>query len=130
MAMWAVQVGRIIIIKSRRPAFTTVKECTLKVDIRIVSSDSITLGAHMQTLAFFKNFPSLPKSEDKVINLEEGAEVLQVLLRFMHNAREPDLGQIPFPQLFSVAKAAEKYLVYSAMERCKIQMECACFYLI
>lgn len=109
-----------------------VEECTLKVDIRIVSGDSIILGAHTKNLAFFGNgFPSLPgsKSDDSVIRLEEEAEVLQLLLRFMHNIRQPDLSLIPFSQLFSLAEAAEKYLVYSAMESCKTQMECACSYL-
>jgi len=107
----------------------SVKECGLKVDIHIVSGDSVTLGAHTKILTFFENFPSPPKS-DKVIRMEEEADVLQVLLRFMHNARQPDLSIIPFTRLFSVAEAAEKYLIHSAMERCKIQMGCACFHLI
>jgi hypothetical protein len=98
----------------------TVDECSLEVDVHIVSSDSVAIGAHTVNLALFGGgFPS-----EKVIHLEEASDVLQLLLRFMHNTRQPDLNTTSFSQLFSLAEAAEKYQVYSAMGNCKTQLGC------
>ncbi|SRR5258705_9582888 len=96
----------------------TVDQCSLAVDVHIVSSDSVTIGAHTQNIALFGNgFPS-----ENINNLEEESEVLQLLLRFMHNTRQPDLSTTPFSELVSLAEAAEKYRVYSAMGSCKTQL--------
>lgn len=60
---------------------------------------------------------------DKIVTLSEKASVLGPLLHFMHNTRQPDLSKLSFPTLGSLAEAAEKYMVFSAMQVCKTYME-------
>jgi hypothetical protein len=110
-----------LIASPKTNVLMTVNQCSLVVDTDIISSDSVTIGAHSRNLSLFgTGFPS-----EKVIQLEEEAEILQLLLTFMHHTRQPDLSTIPFSQLFSLAEAAEKYQVYSAMGNCSAQLGCA-----
>lgn len=54
--------------------------------------------------------------------LEESGEVLELMLRFMHHTRQPNLSCLSPATLSSLAEAAEKYLIYSAMELCRVFM--------
>ncbi|PFH48566.1 hypothetical protein AMATHDRAFT_149663, partial [Amanita thiersii Skay4041] len=54
--------------------------------------------------------------------MTETAEVLHLLLGFMHRQRQPDLFGYGSDVVMSLAEAAEKYVVYSAMEICRLHM--------
>lgn len=74
---------------------------------------------------FSGGFPisdSVTSSLEDVVNLNESATVLRLLLQFMHPRSPPDCAELDIRILSDLADAAEKYLVYSAMTVCKIQM--------
>jgi len=104
---------------------TTVSDCYLAIDVKLNSADGQVFGAHQRNLEVFSDaFPTAGSTTaNEVVNLEENAEVLQLMLQFMHNTRQPDLNKIPFSTLAPLAEAAEKYMIYSAMQICHIHME-------
>jgi len=107
-------------------AICTVEDCKLTVDIVLKSSDGQLLGAHQRNLEMYtEGFPiagsTLAIVSDPVC-LEETAEVLHLMLQYTHNIRLPCLDTIPFTLVASLAEAVEKYLIYSAMEICKVKM--------
>lgn len=57
------------------------------------------------------------------VELAEDADTLKVLMRFMHKQRYPKVSWLETDQLFSLAEAAEKYLVYSAISACHDYIE-------
>jgi hypothetical protein len=56
--------------------------------------------------------------------LPESAEILELLFRFCYPERHPDLEQLEFNTLSSLAEAAEQYELYAAINVCKIRMRC------
>jgi hypothetical protein len=52
--------------------------------------------------------------------LEETAEVIEIMLQFMHHTRQPDISKLEFDLLLSLAEAVEKYMIYSAMAICNV----------
>ena len=62
-------------------------------------------------------------SVHETVSLSETSETLELLLQFMYNRPQPDLGKVKFHALDNVAEAAEKYQVYHAMPICKLQMQ-------
>ncbi|KAJ7276715.1 hypothetical protein C8J57DRAFT_1713982 [Mycena rebaudengoi] len=106
------------------------KECNLPADVVLRSSDGMLFNAHTKNLETFNGgFPPLSfinateHDEKEIVEVTERATVLALLLRYMHNERQPDSGQFTFETLAGLAEAAEKYQVYSAMEVCKIKMQ-------
>lgn len=57
------------------------------------------------------------------VPLPERRQPLELLLQYMHHARQPDLENVAFGVLAELSEAAEKYLVYSAMTICHLFME-------
>jgi len=102
-----------------------VKDCYLCIDLVIESSDGARFGAHKRNLEQYSaGFPTAEETVfDNIVTLSEEASVLGPLLHFMHNTRQPDLSKLSFVTLELLAEAAEKYMVFSAMQVCKIYME-------
>lgn len=64
------------------------------------------------------------------VSLEEPSEVLEILFRFIHpptesqQYRQPNIAvDVQSEMVFAVAEAAEKYLVFGAMNSCLLRME-------
>ncbi|KAG6827491.1 hypothetical protein H0H92_011567 [Tricholoma furcatifolium] len=55
--------------------------------------------------------------------LDETSDALTTLFQFVYPSLHPDLEGLDFPHLLSIATAAEKYRVYSAMNVCKIRIK-------
>nr|GAT50060.1 predicted protein [Mycena chlorophos] len=103
--------------------------CKIPVDIILRSSDGKSFGAHTKNLEVFtEGFPPADlanrsdQPEMEVVELPETSAILELFLKYTHNQRQPDLGKYPFAVVSGLAEAAEKYLAYSAMEVCRIQM--------
>lgn len=94
------------------------------VDIVLKSSDGELFGAHQRNLELYtEGFPIAGSSDAEPVSLNETADVLRLVLRYTHHTRQPVLDGIPFALLESLAAAAEKYMIYSAMETCRVQMK-------
>jgi hypothetical protein len=92
------------------------------------SSDGVQYGAHSTNLEIYSGgFPpaTLMNAPDpgEIVQMPEMSAVLKLLLQYMHNDRQPDSSKIPFKVLCPLAEAVEKYMVFSAMEVCKIRMQ-------
>jgi hypothetical protein len=93
--------------------------------VKLNSSDGQVFGAHQRNLEVFSDaFPMAGSTTAKeVVTLEENAEVLQLILQFMHNTRQPNVSKLPFSTLAPLAEAVEKYMIYAAMQICHTHME-------
>jgi hypothetical protein len=107
------------------------EECNLPADVILRTSDGVLFNAHAKNLETFSGgFPpssfidATEYDEKEIVDVTESATVLALLLRYMHNQRQPDSRQFRFETLAGLAEAAEKYQVYSAMEVCRIKMQC------
>jgi hypothetical protein len=102
-----------------------VDDCKAIVDVVLKSSDGELIGAHQRNLEMFTEaFPIAGTAvASDPVSLEETAEVLRLMLRYTHNARLSSLDDISFTLLASLAEAVEKYMIYSAVEFCKIRMK-------
>jgi hypothetical protein len=109
---------------------TAVAGCHLEVDIILKSSDGTRFGSHVSNLETYSD--AFPPSEFRntntplieVVSLSESSDVISLLLQYMHNQRHPDSSKIKFDVLSQLAEAAEKYMVFSATQVCKIHMKC------
>ncbi|KAJ7102843.1 hypothetical protein C8R44DRAFT_945641 [Mycena epipterygia] len=95
--------------------------CTLDADVLLRSSDGVIYEAHSKNLEIYSGgFPpsNFATGSDKreVVQVTEPSSVLALLLQYVHNQRQPDSSQFEFKTLAGLAEAAEKYMVYSAME--------------
>ncbi|KAF8216713.1 hypothetical protein K438DRAFT_1703790 [Mycena galopus ATCC 62051] len=104
-------------------------ECTLKADLFLRSSDGIVYAAHSKNLELYSGGfpPSIfavgGANEGELVQMTETSSVLALLLQYVHNQRQPDSSKFKFETLAGLAEAAEKYMVYSAIEVCKIRMQ-------
>ena len=100
-------------------------------DIIFESSDNILFHVHRKNLeTHAAGFP--PAEIDtcgETVQLTEDGATLELLFAFMYPRRHPDLESTPFVPLASLAEAAEKYEVFSAMNMCKIRMRFGVFHL-
>jgi hypothetical protein len=111
---------------------TAVAGCHLEVDIILESSDGARFGSHIQNLEIYSDaFPALEIYDTsgsaplEEVTLPESAAVVSRLLQYMHNQRQPDCSKLAFDVLSQMAEAAEKYIVFSTIQVCKIHMKCA-----
>ncbi|KAL1686361.1 hypothetical protein GGG16DRAFT_128757 [Schizophyllum commune] len=107
------------------PPECPVDGCTLPVDICLRSSDGVLIGAHTRNLETFSDaFPltSLSAPPSEPVTLTETAVVLQLLMHFMHNVRQPSLEEKPFDLVLGFAEAVEKYGVHAADQLCWLKM--------
>ncbi|KAJ7910252.1 hypothetical protein B0H13DRAFT_611187 [Mycena leptocephala] len=106
--------------------------CTLVVDIVLRSSDGVLHAAHSKNLEMYgEGFPpsalasvsrDVETAQPEVVQMTERSDILELLLKYMHLQRQPDLSRHKFDTLAGLAEAAEKYFVYSAMDVCRIRM--------
>ena len=95
-------------------------------DVVFVSSDNVIFRIHRAylnttTTAGFA-VPPLTSSDDSQVRLTEPSEVLEVLFQFIQPCsvesdqyRQPSVMTMTPENLFAVAEAAEKYIVFGAM---------------
>ena len=104
-----------------------IADCPLTTDVILRSSDGVEYGAHSANLEIYSGgFPpaaSTKVSQGEIVQMPETSVVLKLLLHYMHNDRQPDSSKITFSVLYPLAEAVEKYMVFSAMEVCKIRMQ-------
>ena len=97
------------------------------------SSDGVLFKIHRKyieaTSAGFTP-PTFVEMDQDPVSLQEPSEVLEILFRFIHppsesqKYRQPNMAVDVRPEiLFSVAEAAEKYVVFGAMTACLLRME-------
>ncbi|KAJ2924907.1 hypothetical protein H1R20_g12171, partial [Candolleomyces eurysporus] len=101
-------------------------ECQLEIDIILRSSDGYLIGAHRSNLDQYSDgFPDInaPMDATQPVDLVEDADTLKILMRFMHKQRYPKVSWLETRQIFALAEAAEKYLVYSAISACHDYIE-------
>jgi len=101
-------------------------------DIMVESSDSTLFRLHKINLQMHSEIfaaagsvsseKSEPTSPD-VVQLAEDSRTLELLFQYMYPQRQPDLSLVEFEELSGLAEAAEKYLVYAALEICKRHMQ-------
>ncbi|KAJ7114177.1 hypothetical protein C8R43DRAFT_961418 [Mycena crocata] len=93
-------------------------------DVIFRSSDNVLFGIHRPNLE--TNTEGFPPPEistsDEIVSLSESSATLELLFQFIYPRRHPALDEIPFSDLASLAEAAEKYQVFSAMNICRIRM--------
>ncbi|KIK68519.1 hypothetical protein GYMLUDRAFT_154327, partial [Collybiopsis luxurians FD-317 M1] len=97
-------------------------------DLVLESKDGLRFGAHSADLAVFSDaFPVVGSGivVTEVVQMTETADVVLMLLQFMHRQRWVKSEKIPFGLLHRLAEAAEKYCIFSLMEICRIQMQAA-----
>ncbi|TRM57641.1 hypothetical protein BD626DRAFT_208048 [Schizophyllum amplum] len=107
------------------PASCPVAGCRLPVDIFLQSSDGILTGAHTRNLETFgEAFPSssLAAPPSEPIVLDEPADVLQLLMHFMHLIPQPSLEGRSFELVLRFAEAVDKYGVHAADQLCWLKM--------
>lgn len=108
--------------------------CDPSADITFKSSDNVLFKIHSKYLeATSAGFtpPSPVAMNQEAVLLDEPSDVLEILFRFIHppseaqQYRQPTMLGVKSEILFGVAEAAEKYLVFGAMNICLSRMECA-----
>jgi hypothetical protein len=95
-----------------------VDDCHLTVDLILKSSDGVLIGAHKANLENYSDgFPPADTTSDltEPVDLPEDSITLDILMQFTHKHAYPDIYPLRALELFSVADAAEKYMVHSAM---------------
>jgi len=105
-----------------------VQGCSLPVDIAFKSSDGRFLGAHSTNLSeHSEGFPpacfASSETMSDPLELTESSEVIEVMLKYMHNTRLARLEDISPTTIWNVAHAAEKYLIYPLMEVCRLHIK-------
>jgi len=107
-------------------AFT---DCKAPIDVILRSSDGKQFGAHKSYLGTYTGgFPSAGmtsnSAEPEVVELEEKADVLLLLLQFAHPERPPSTTSLQPELIIRLSEAVEKYVVYGAMEACRLRIRC------
>ncbi|KAJ7434629.1 hypothetical protein B0H11DRAFT_1938394 [Mycena galericulata] len=98
-------------------------------DITIQSSDGVLFKLHRKNLqvhsVVFADAESatLPENGSEVVQLSETSEILDLLFQFMYPQLQPDLKTLEFRLLAGMAEAAEKYMVFSALTLCRMNMK-------
>jgi len=59
---------------------------------------------------------------NETIPLTESSATLDLLFQFVYPKDQPDLSDLEFNALMDLAKAAEKYIVYNAINVCQLRM--------
>jgi hypothetical protein len=57
------------------------------------------------------------------VELTESSEVIEMMLKYMHNTRLARLEDIAPTTVWDTAYAAEKYLIYPLMEVCRLHIK-------
>ena len=92
----------------------------------ISSSDVVFFKVPRRNLELYsEGFPGadVPVHDNEVVFLTEKASTLELLFQYMYKERQPDLSKVKPDELAELAEACEKYMVYPAMEICKVYMK-------
>jgi len=97
------------------------------------SSDSVLFKIHrkyIETTSAGFALPEFAETDQEPISLQEPSEVLEILFRFIRpptesqKYRQPNMAvDVRSEIVFAVAEAAEKYVVFGAMNTCLSRME-------
>ncbi|KAF7350810.1 hypothetical protein MSAN_01642600 [Mycena sanguinolenta] len=108
--------------------------CAPDADLTVCSSDGVLFKVHRQTLEACSGVfagaadATRPENGDETVDLTESANVLEILFQCMYaTSQQPDLRTLDFSTLSDLAEAAEKYMVYSVVKLCRLQMEASIF---
>ncbi|KAF9457637.1 hypothetical protein BDZ94DRAFT_1338481, partial [Collybia nuda] len=85
-------------------------------------------GTHSQNLEMYSAgfSPSIFRSKVEsleVVKIPEDSDVVFLLLRYMHFCPQPETSAFLFSTTERLAYAVEKYMIYLAMEVCRLRME-------
>jgi hypothetical protein len=99
----------------------------LPVDLILRTPDKHEIGAHKGNLELYSEaFPPadsvIQPESPEIVDVEEDAETLKLLLRCMHKSPYPDISSLEGSKLFDLATAAEKYRVHSVMALCLLRI--------
>jgi len=102
-------------------------DCKAPIDVIFRSSDGKLFAAHKSYLGTYTGgFPAAETTEasanPEVIELEEKADVLLLVLQFAHPERPPSTVSLENEVIMRLAEAVEKYVVFGAMEVCRLRM--------
>jgi gamma-glutamyltranspeptidase len=96
-------------------------------DVTLQSCDEKQFKVNMHDLQTYSagfSPPSLTQfKRDDVVKLSEPSSVIKLLLQYMKPGPQPDLSKVDFEDLAGLAEAAQKYVVWSAIEVTKLQMQ-------
>jgi hypothetical protein len=104
--------------------------CAADADITLESRDSVLFKIRRrQLVANSAAFAEGEKvwADSEVVRLPESAEVLDLLLQYMHVQEPPDLSKVKLDDLVGLADAARKYGVPFAVYVSTKEMECVKF---
>ncbi|KAJ3853647.1 hypothetical protein EV368DRAFT_38467 [Lentinula lateritia] len=90
-----------------------------KTDLVLESQDGIIFGAHSENLAAFSDaFPVVGSGivVNGVVQMDERADVVLMLLQLTHRQRWIRSDKIPFSLLQRLAEASEKFFIPAIME--------------
>ncbi|KAJ7844180.1 hypothetical protein B0H13DRAFT_1731405 [Mycena leptocephala] len=103
--------------------------CATDADMTVSSSDGVLFRVHRKNLGVHSDVfadaedTTRPQDGDEVVYLTESSTVLDLLFQFMYRQPQPDLDALDFKTFASLAEAAEKYVVYSALTLCQKKMK-------
>lgn len=91
------------------------------------SKSGESFGAHIDCLSRCAGaFPSpdilASPSAVETVDLDESAEVIMLILQFTHPERPPDTQLVNGQVMLEFAEAAEKFIVFPAMEVCSLRL--------
>ncbi|KAG6827492.1 hypothetical protein H0H92_011568 [Tricholoma furcatifolium] len=94
-------------------------------DVAFRSSDGVIFKLHSANLNTATENLVVRRGTKLIepVALDDKSDALTTLFQFVYPALHPDLEGLDFPRLLSIATAAEKYRIYSAMNVCKIQIK-------
>ncbi|THU85487.1 hypothetical protein K435DRAFT_764157 [Dendrothele bispora CBS 962.96] len=100
-------------------------------DIKFRSRDNVVFHVHQKYLELSaEGFPSSATNGstataelDEIIPLFESSATLEILFQFIYPKDQPNLLHMDFQSVMDVAKAAEKYVVYNAMNVCQFRLK-------
>ncbi|KAJ7840663.1 hypothetical protein B0H13DRAFT_1649529 [Mycena leptocephala] len=103
--------------------------CATDADMTISSSDGVLFKVYRKNLEVHSDVfadaedTTRPENGDEIVYLTESSTVLDLLFQFMYRQPQPDLEALEFKTFASLAEAAEKYVVYSALTLCRNKMK-------
>ncbi|KIK56473.1 hypothetical protein GYMLUDRAFT_1012933 [Collybiopsis luxurians FD-317 M1] len=67
--------------------------------------------------------PAKISTDENVVYLSESSATLEILFQFMYPRRYPSINELTFSALILLAKAVEKYEVYSMIYACQVRLQ-------
>jgi hypothetical protein len=111
--------------------------CDPNADLTFVSSDHVLFKIHEKHINLNSAGFDIPENlviGSDAVPLPEPSETLEILFQFVEppsksrSYRQPSVLNMKPRFFFAFAEAAEKYIVYSAMNTCLTRMKYVCFY--